>query len=495
LGDVACSISSDVSPLITEYPRASTTAIDVFMKLIYSSYTKELERGLEGLGFAHEFNYADCSAMLMPASYAMERPHRLVVGGPAAGAVAGAHFGSFIGKPNLLCADVGGTSCDISVVLGGDLWMSDLVELEWDLVVNALSTEIVTLGAGGGSIVAVGNAGELRVGPESAGADPGPASYGRGGVQPTLTDAALLIGILAPDRFLGGRMPLDPAKSHVAFETLQTPLAFGDRVRFAWNIGLHNVAEGLLDITIRRGIDPRDFCLLAFGAAGPMLLPMLLDQLPMESVIVPPHPGEFSAAGLLSSDRVFTDSWTLYGVVDAESVAPLNELFAEAERRLLARAGSDADQARIVRTFDGRIVGQGWQTPFIPVPAGELDESSVAAMVGGFHDEYQKRNGNRFDRMPVEGVTYRVQVIVGSEKIRYDRLSGPRSGPGPEPAGTTTIRYLSPEDVEAPCYQRDDLLRADVLEGPAVVWEATSTTFVPSGRRATVGDHGELIVA
>src|SRR5262249_47031803 len=171
LGDIPCSISSEVCPLAKEYPRASTTTIDVFMKLKYTDYTARLRAGLDELQFKGEFNYADCSAMLMPASYAVERPYRLVVGGPAAGTVASAHFGSILGKSNLLCADVGGTSCDISVVLDGAPWVNDTFEIEWDLVVTALSTEIVTLGAGGGSVASIGPAGDLRVGPESAGAE------------------------------------------------------------------------------------------------------------------------------------------------------------------------------------------------------------------------------------------------------------------------------------------------------------------------------------
>jgi N-methylhydantoinase A len=425
----------------------------------------------------------------------MERPYRLVLGGPAAGAIAAAHFGTFIEENNLLGADIGGTSCDISVVLDGKPWMNDIVELEWDLIVNALSAEIVTLGAGGGSVVTVGKSGELHVGPESAGADPGPACYGRGGVQPTVTDAALLMGILTPGRFLGGRMPLDEDLSLRAFETLPTSLSLTDRIRFAWMIGLHNISEGLLDITIRRGIDPRDFSLLAFGAAGPMMLPMLLDLLPMKSVVVPPHPGQFSAAGLLSADRVFSESRTLYGILTPELAPKISDLLDAMENDLIRRAGFMDRPARVVRTFDGRLAGQGWQTPFIPVPAGELDARSVRAMVTAFHDEYEQRNGNRFDTMSVEGVTYRVQVFVASPKIRFPTLA-PAVHPGGDVprAGTTTIRHIYDQDVEAPCYERSILGAQDRLAGPAIVWEDASTTFVPRGRTATVGKHAELVI-
>jgi N-methylhydantoinase A len=496
LPGVACSISSEVSPLAREYPRASTTAIDVFMKLIYGDYTARLAQGLGDLGFQGEFNYADCAATLLPASQATERSYRLVIGGPAAGAVAAAHFGTFTGHDNLLCADVGGTSADISLVLDGKPWMNDTVELEWDLVVNSLSVEVVTLGAGGGSVVSIGKAGELRVGPQSAGADPGPACYGRGGSQPTVTDAALLMGILAPDRFLGGQMRLDETLASDAFAALPTSLPLADRIRFAWGTGLHNIAEGIRDITIRRGIDPRDFSLLAFGAAGPMILPMLLDLLPMRNVIVPPHPGQFCAAGLLSSDRVFTETRTRYGVLTAEQGPALSALFADMEQRLAERAGADAKDVTIVRTFDGRLFGQGWETPFIPVPSGPLDAGAVSGLITAFHDEYHKRNGRRFEMMPVEGVTYRAQLILPTDKMRYPRHAPAGRLAGTPPAsGHRTLRYLYDGDMAAACYERASLGTGDVVEGPAIVWEEAATTFVPAFRRAVVGEHAELVIA
>lgn len=493
LGDVVVSISSEVSPLAGEYTRSTTTTVDLLMKLKYGEYTTRLEQGLSELGFRGQFNYADCSAMLMPASYAMERPHKLVVGGPAAGTVACAHFGTFLGQDNLLCADVGGTSCDISVVLNGRPWVNDTFELEWDLVVNALSTEIVTLGAGGGSIVSIGASGELRVGPDSAGADPGPACYGKGGIAPTITDAALAMGILAPDRFVGGKVPLHPNLAREAFAALETSIPLSERIRQAWLIGLHNIAEGIIDITIRRGLDVRDLSLVAYGAAGPMMLPGLLDVLPIDSVIVPPNPGGFSALGLLSSDRVFSESRTRYGILNPELAPELTALFEGVEAELMVRAGANADEATIIRTFDGRLFGQGWATPFVAVPSGPLGAKELAQMIESFHAEYEQRNGHRFESFPVEGVTYRVQLVVPSDKVMFEELSARAGGP-PEARGTARIAHLYPDEAVAPCYERDELLVGDVVVGPAVVWETNSTTFVPRGRQATVGTYGELVV-
>jgi len=490
--EIAVSLSSDVCPLAGEYARASTTTIDLLMKLKYTEYTARLEAGLSDLGFEGEFNYADCSAMLLPSSYAMERPYRLIVGGPAAGTMASAHFGEFIGDKNLLCADIGGTSADISVVLDGKPWANSSFELEWDMVVSALSTEIVTLGAGGGSVVAIGGTGQLTVGPESAGADPGPACYGKGGVHPTITDVALTMGILAPDRFLGGKVPLRPDLALHAFESLDTSLPISECVRQAWLIGLQHVAEGLVDITIRRGVDPRDFSLVAFGAAGPMMLPSLLDMLPLKKVIVPPNPGGFSALGLLSSDRVYSETRTLYGILDGGLAPKVERLFSALEDELKTRAGVASEEATILRSFDGRLLGQGFETPFIPVENGPIGPDQISRMVDSFHNEYEKRNRNRFDSHPVEGVTYRVQVVVPSEKVEYLPIE---SGSGvPKVAGHTVIAHLYSEPREVDCYERPSLLAGQVIVGPAVIWEEMSTTFVPDGYKATVGTYGELHV-
>ena len=271
--DFPISVSSSVSPLAKEYARASTTVIDVFMKLIYAEYTAKLDGGLRAQGFDGALNFADSAAMLIESDYAMQYPFRLVFSGPAAGAVACAHFGATIGDGHLLCCDVGGTSSDISLVIDGEPYLNTTFELEPDMLVNALSVELGTLGAGGGSIVFALPSGEIRVGPESAGGDPGPACYGRGGTAPTMTDAFLAMGIIDPARFNAGRMELDPELSLEAFRALDSPLDLEQRVSYAYRLGLNNVAEGLVDVAIARGVDPRDFSLVAFGAAGPLMLP------------------------------------------------------------------------------------------------------------------------------------------------------------------------------------------------------------------------------
>lgn len=497
LGDVACSISSEVSPLAKEYARASTTAIDTFMKIIYSEYSSRLEKGLAELGFGGQLNFADCAATLVPAERAMEQPFRIVFSGPAAGTVASAHFGSLIGEDDLICADVGGTSCDISVVSGGQPFVNTTFELEHDLVVNALANDVSAIGAGGGSLVTIGTSGEIQVGPGSAGSEPGPACYGRGGTVPTTTDTCLMVGIIDPDRFAGGNIQLDRSLASRAFEDLDTDFSLGQRVAYAYEMAIHNIAEGVFNIAIKKGVDPRDYSLVAYGAAGPMLLPAALDAVNCKQVIVPPNPGLFSALGLLSADQVFTANRSAYTVLTPEVAGQIDEVFTEMEKQLTERFGSTA--VTLERTFDAHLVGQSWDTPFVPAPNGAIDADAVATMISTFHDTYEARSGNRFEFMPVQGVTFRVRAVIDTAKVSFPELRKRAEEPL-ERIGTTVLKYIvgraagDEAGVEAPVYARDALCWGDVIEGPAIVFEELSTTHVCTGQIATVGRFGELII-
>jgi N-methylhydantoinase A len=491
---VEVSISSEVSPLAKEFARASTTVIDVFMKLIYAEYARRLDDGLRSLGFGGDLNFADCAARLLPADAAMDHPFQIVFAGPAAGTVASAHFGGLIGVTDILCCDVGGTSTDISVVTAGDPYVNTTFELEHDLIVNALSNEVSSIGAGGGSLVTINAVGELKVGPGSAGAYPGPACYGTGGIQPTMTDACLLIGVIDPDAFAGGRMSLDVQAAIKAFDDLETSLPFGARVRQAFEVGLNNIAEGIANIAIKHGLDPRDYTLMAYGAAGPMLLPAVLGLVGARDVVIPPHPGLFSALGLTSSDLVYADSRSAYTVLTPDAAGEIDRVYADMEEALRARLHEHERAAvEFIRSFDGRLLGQTWETPFIEVPRGTIDAAAVAEMIRNFHRTYGQRSGNTFEDLPVQGVTYRVHARLPTRKVEYPRLAVREEG-GPFSMGATTLRYIFDTDAEAAQYDRGSLRCGDRIEGPAIIREPLSTTLVMPREVASVGSHGELRV-
>ncbi|MFZ2175446.1 MAG: hydantoinase/oxoprolinase family protein, partial [Rhodococcus sp. (in: high G+C Gram-positive bacteria)] len=426
------------------------------------------------------------------AKSAVKHPFRIVFSGPAAGTVSSAHFGKLIGASELLCADIGGTSCDISLVTGSQPFVDTTIELEHDLVVNTLSNEISAIGAGGGSIVTINGAGDLLVGPGSAGANPGPACYGLGGAHPTTTDTCLLMGIVDGQNFAGGQLTLDPELSRQAFERLDTNLTLEQRISFAFHIGIHNIAEGLTNVAVSHGIDPRDYSLIAYGAAGPMLLPATLEYVKAKEIVVPPHPGLFSALGLVSSDLVYAASKSAYHTLTPDVAEELTRIFQGIEDELRASIPeAQRDSVVFARSFDGRLVGQSWETPFVKAPAGDLTAESIDEMIEAFHETYLERSGNRFDFIPVQAATFRVQAVVPTPKVEYPVLDSRTSG-GPVPTGTTTIKYLAPDDLQANVYERSTLMAGDVIDGPAVIREALSTTFVVPNQQATVGKYGEL---
>jgi N-methylhydantoinase A len=241
-------------------------------------------------------------------------------------------------------------------------------------------------------------------------------------------------------------------------------------------------------------VDLRDFALVAYGAAGPMLLPAALEQLRVKRIVIPPHPGLFSALGLLSTDLVYYDSQSAYMLLTPEAAPRIAEMFEAMEARLRSRVAADADGIVVARSFDGRLYGQSWETPLVAVKEGPITAESVTAMIAAFHEEYERRYGNRFEAVPVQGVTYRVQLIVPIDKVDFSAM--PDDSPVGEaaPLRTRTLRYFDAEALEAPEYDRATLGAGAQVAGPAIISEGLSTTLVCPGQLATVGRLGEISI-
>ena len=493
IGDVPISISSETSPRSREYTRASTTVIDVMMKLMYQDYAGEISDGLREQGFDGMMNFADCTASLVPWQEALRNPYRILFAGPAAGAASCVQLGKALNQPNLIACDVGGTSTDVALIENGTTFTNDSFEIEFDMVISALSTDISSVGAGGGSIISITSTGDIQVGPDSAGAFPGPACYGRGGTIPTVTDACALMGVLNPKDFAGGQIQLDLEAARKAFESLDSPLSFEQRVNYAYRIAVHNIAEEVTNVAIRKGMDPREFSLVAYGSAGPMLLTPLLEILQVKSIIIPPNPGLFSALGLLSTDTVYSDSRTSYLALSPNNADEINEIFESMERELVERTGVDRQRVQVQRSFDGRLFGQSWETPFVDVPAGPISAETIPALVASFHQEYQRRNSLNFPAIPVQGVTYRVQIVVESERFEYAPANpASDSAAAPAPKGLRPVSYFRESTVDAPVYDRADIGVGHSILGPAIIEEELCTTMVLRGQKATTGRYGEL---
>jgi N-methylhydantoinase A len=306
-----------------------------------------------------------------------------------------------------------------------------------------------------------------------------------------MTDACLLLGILDGERFAGGQMRLDRDAAQRAFDALDTPIPRAERAAQAYGVGIHNIAEGIVNVAVKHGLDPRDYSLVAYGAAGPMLLPPVLDLVHVRRVIIPPHPGLFSALGLLSSDLIYADHRTSYAVLSPDAAA-IDELYSSMEEGLRGRLGN-VEGVSFERSFDARLLGQTWETPFIAVPGGTIDADAIATMIEEFHVVYEQRTGNRFDALPVQGVTYRVRARVPVDKVDYPALEA-RQDAAPEPKRTITLIDDTGTAREAAEHQREELRPGDRVTGPAVIREELSTTQVGVGQVASIGCHGEIII-
>jgi N-methylhydantoinase A len=494
MGNIPISISSEVSPLGKEYARSSTTVIDVIMKMVYGDYVNRLRKGLSEAGFTGDLNLVDSAAMLIPFDFAMQKPSRIMYSGPAAGTVSSAHLGSLIEENNIVCCDIGGTSTDISLIRQGKPVVKTEYEIEHDLIVNALAIEIFSIGQGGGSIAHVGSFGELRVGPEGAGADPGPACYGIGGTRSTLTDAFLLIGILDAKKFLGGERPLYPDFAVKAFGDLPLKADFPTKVRQTYELGLTNVAEGIASVTIERGIDARDYALFAYGSAGPMMLPQLMERLEIKKVIVPPYPGLFSALGLASGDLTYTDYRSGYITLtpNADTAKRIDEVYTKMEETILAKLPKNAmrGDVRFFRSFDGWYAGQTWETPFVPVPSGHLTEKSIEELIDTFNNCYLEIWGNKFPYLPVMACSYRTSCVLPITKAEYKVLPKRKKG---KPLGVPRhLSYMPEKESNVTEYERGDLYFGDTIKGPAIIREPMATTMVCMGQVARIGRYGEL---
>ncbi len=298
------------------------------------------------------------------------------------------------------------------------------------------------------------------------------------------------MGILDPDGFADGQIRLDPSAASGAFESLDCRMSQPERVRFAWKIALNNIAEEISRCALRHGVDSRDFSLVAFGSAGPMLLAGVLELVKARRLIVPPHPGLFSAIGLLSTDFVYANSRSQYQMLLPDTGAQIQAIFAGLEAQLRARLGTA--EVIVRRSFDGRLAGQSWETPFVNVDAAALNERGPAALIDEFHAEYARRNGVAFPQIPVQAVTWRVQMIVPTEKLSWRPL--PAGHGRPLPVGHRTLRYLENKDISAPVYQRAALGAGDTAAGPALIVEPLATTLVMPGQRAQIGAVGEIII-
>lgn len=497
LSDVPVYLSSRVNPQIEEYPRANTTAVAAYVGPVIDRYIRAVEAHLADIGFASPLRLMRSDGGAATARAARDNPAHMLLSGPAGGVIAGAALARDLGVKNLITLDMGGTSADFSVILGGAPTMVPGRDVAGQPL-RLPTLDIETISAGGGSIAWVDVGGALRVGPSSAGAVPGPACYGQGGTDATVTDAAVVLGILDPKEFLGGDIPLYPDRAREAVErSVAEPLGLTLEEAAAGIIAIAcaNMNQAIRTLSVERGRDIRGFSLLAFGGAGPFCAVFMARELGMAEVIAPRHPGVFAASGLLMTDLRHTAqaAWQcpLAKVGGNELRGRMASLQTELVQEL-ERDGVALGDRYFRFAADMRCVGQFHQlTVPLPMPNGAAwwDSRKITA---DFHAAHDKAYGHADTRVPVEFVNLRAEgfgrvpkppappepaaaeiapTLAGKRRIYFDRVSG---------------------WMDSAVYRRDDLRRGHRLPGPCVVTQRDSTILVLPDQQAIVDGAGVI---
>lgn len=493
------SLSHELVRQWREYERTSTTVINAYIMPVMDDYLEKVEAGLAELGYARPFFVSQSSGGIMPVAAAKRKPVHTIMSGPAGGVVASAHVGRMSGYSNVITFDMGGTSTDVALVHDGELRVTAESEIDRHPIMVPMIA-IKSIGAGGGSIAKIGTAGELLVGPQSAGAKPGPVAYGTGATEPTVTDAHVALGRLHPEHFLGGGMGLDVDAARRQLEA---------RIAEPLGLGLEEAANGILEvintkmayavraITLERGLNPQDFVLLAFGGAGPMHACAIARTLGIPEVIVPIVPGAFSAYGLLISDirhdfvRTIPLATAADGVFDA-----IDSVFAEMTDQAhsaMVADGADQEAMTLIPSLDLRYVGQEY-TINVPLPSASLDPPGLEDIRRRFHELHDRTYGHSSTEEPTEVVNLRLAVIGHVQKPEIAGIQcGPEAPAEDAHLGDIDAHFQSSGSTSlTPVYRRDYLLAGNRFVGPVIIVEKTATTIVEPGFALEVTAPGHL---
>jgi N-methylhydantoinase A len=493
--------SARVAPQFREFERFTTAAMNAFIGPKVRNYVQLFGGRLNAAGLSADLHIMGSNGGVATAQTVAELPVVTLLSGPAAGVLGGAWTAGLSGRKRLITFDVGGTSADIGIVIDGqyseatarDTWIGG-----YPILVAMI--DIGTIGAGGGSIAYVDAGGGFKVGPQSSGARPGPACYGHGGTEPTVTDANLALGRLDPENFLGGSMALDAAAAESVIDGLAEKLGLErfEAAEGVLTIMNSNMANAIRAKTVQKGIDPRSFSLVAFGGAGPLHGAEVADLLGIPEVVVPLHPGITSAAGLLTTDLKYDQIKTEFQVKGSVDLGKINRDFEALSAELLEQFASDGlseDDVEQLRFGDLRYVGQGYELR-VPVPAGKVDDAALEQVWRAFHQLHEQEYGHFFADSPIEIVNIRLTGVGKMPKIANP----------PAPAGESLDSALvksansvfridgTLQRLETKFYNRAKLPAATPIAGPAIILQKDTTTVVPPGWTATLDAAANLIL-
>ncbi len=495
LPEISISLSNKVAREWREYERTSTTVINAYIAPIVEKYLKLLEDRISRKGFKEIVHVMQSGGGVITSSVAKEIPIQTLLSGPVGGAVGNSCFSETVKYGNFIGVDMGGTSYDVSMIIDGKPDVSMETNLEGFPVLTPM-INIHTIGAGGGSIAWI-EAGGLRVGPVSAGSEPGPACYGRGGKKPTITDANVVLGRIDPEGFLGGKMVLEKNAAAEAVKGIadELKLTVEETAEGICKIADSKMAEAIRQLTIRKGIDPREFVLVPFGGAGPMHACLTAEELGIETVMVPEMPGIFSAWGMLQCDIRQDAVRTLKSTINKDLIESIRQKYHEMQDEvllMLKQQNIGEEQSEYQRIADVRYLGQEY-TVRVQLEPGILTENSLNKLCRDFHEQHYKIYGHSNPGGEVEIVNIRLVGIGRLEQIpekKAEKLVNTK----PRCRKTGTAIFYGKE-FETRVYLRDNLKPGQKFDGPAIIEEFTCTTVVPPGYRVGIDGYRNIIIA
>lgn len=510
--EAVVSLSSEVAPEIREYTRASTTIINVSLRPLVGRYLQNIQDRLRAGGLDAELLVMQSSGGVFTFAAASEKPVFMVESGPAAGVIAATYLGTALGRPDILSFDMGGTTAKAGMVQKGTPRITKDYEVGAaaqaghgsakgsGYPVRTPVIDLVEIGAGGGSIAWVDSGGALRVGPQSAGADPGPVCYGKGGTEPTISDANLVLGRINPKFFLGGEIELDVERARQAI-----------RERCADKLGLDVVAaaNGIVEIanaamvnalrlvSVQRGYDPREFVLIAFGGAGPLHANRLAAEMEIPTMLIPMSPGIFSALGLLVTDLKHDYATTMIQRLDSLDIPAIEETLQKMERQgyaVLTREGIDAADIRFARHVEMRYVGQSYELA-LTLPNHQLDAATVAGLLAQFHREHERAYGFSAPNEPTEFVNLRLTAMGKIAKPELHELKNTDPDTSAARKDSRPVYFAERGGyVDCAIYDRYKLGAGARVQGPAIVEEFDSTVVIHPEYGAHVDRYGNLLI-
>ena len=491
--DIPVSISYQVLPKWKEYERTSTTLADAYIKPILHRYLRDMRSRLNDFGLTQQVAMIKSNGGEMSLEAAALQPINLTISGPTGGVIAGRAVAQGLGLNNIVTLDMGGTSTDCSTIVDNEIAFTTNFEISFGLPIQIPMLDIRTIGAGGGSIAWLDKGGMLRVGPRSAGAKPGPACYDRGGEEPTVTDANLILGRINPQNFLGGSMPLSISKAQAALKSVAEPLGLTvEELAIAIvRIVTTNMVGALRTVLVERGLDPRDFALMTFGGAGPVHACDLMEEAGIPTAVVPIHPGQFSALGFILADaRVDlerTVDMTSSRFDTSRATDVLSGLIAQARKELQAQGYVDRMVTNGV--LEMRYLGQNYELE-VPIDFVTFDDENLQSLWDKFHDLHERRFGFSIAEEVIELTTIKATVISLTEKPEFPTLDESTSCKARE---TRRVIFIDGAH-DTPVYERADLGSGMCFDGPALIEEPASVTVLNTGQTLTVAAQGHLII-